>query len=294
MLKTALHADGSVKKHKVRLVARKDLQDPSTYNETHASTCQRKAVMLLLSTANHRNLEISIADISTTFLHRDLEEPIYMELPDGKIVRLLKSIHGLKQAAFKFKEHLHENLVKIGFKRLETDSSVYYLSGSGRRIVYLTSHVDDLLMLSPNIEHIRYVHKRLSECYTMTFDEEAREYLGYSITRDRSNRILKSDQFRTMSKVPTNFPPQHFSKIPSAPFHRKSKNFTEEEESLLSEDDKSTFQQIAGSLFYLAICTRGDLLCSVHLLTGRMSNPRVLDLHRAKRVLFYLMHNFPW
>ena len=50
-----------------------------------------------------------------------------MELPDDRIVRLLKSIYGLKQAAYKFKEHLHQKLVKIGFKKLETDSSVYYL-----------------------------------------------------------------------------------------------------------------------------------------------------------------------
>ena len=50
------------------------------------------------------------------------------------------------------------------------------------------------------------------------------------------------------------------------------------------------FQQITGSLLYLAICTRGDLLYSVHLLTRRMSNPRVLDLQRAKRVLSYLLH----
>ena len=44
VLKTALHADGSVKKYKTRLVARGDLQDPSTYNETYAGTCQRNAV----------------------------------------------------------------------------------------------------------------------------------------------------------------------------------------------------------------------------------------------------------
>ena len=68
VLKTALHADGSVNKLKARLVARGDLQDPPTYNGTYASTCQRKAVMLLLSIANQRNWEISSADISSAFL----------------------------------------------------------------------------------------------------------------------------------------------------------------------------------------------------------------------------------
>ena len=156
---TRRRKNGSIKKYKVRLVARGDLQDPSTYNETYASTCQRKAVMLLLSLANQRNWEISTADISPAFLYGDLDEPIFMELPDGKIVRLLKSIYGLKQAAYKFKEHLHENLVKIGFKPLETDSSVYYLSDSDGRVVYLTSHEDYLLKNSFLIFHLKILAK---------------------------------------------------------------------------------------------------------------------------------------
>ena len=98
------------------------------------------------------------------------------------------------------------------------------------------------------------------------------------------------DQFGAVSKLLQNFPPLHLSKIPKALYHGKSTNFTEEKEFLLSRKDKSTFQQITGSLLYLAICTRGDLLYSVHLLTRRMSNPRVLDLQRAKRVLSYLLH----
>ena len=90
-------------------------------------------------------------------------------------------------------------LVRLSFKRLQTDSSVDYLSGSDRSIIYLTSHVKDILMLSPNIERIRHDYKRLSISYTMTTDAETREYLGYSITRDRSNRILKLDHFGTES-----------------------------------------------------------------------------------------------
>ena len=181
-------------------------------------------------------------------------------------------------------------LINIGFKRLETDSSIYYLSDSQGHVVYLTSHVDDLLMLSPNIEDNRFVYQKLSEYYTMTFDEVAREYLGYTFTRDRPRRILKLDQFGTVSKLLHSFPPVRSSKIPKAPYLRRGMNFTEVEESLLSTEDKSKFQQITGSLLYLAICTRGDLLYAVHLLTRRMSNPRVLDLHRAKRVLSYLLN----
>ena len=101
-LKLAIHTNRSIKKYKVRIVARGDLQDPSIYNETYAGTCQREAVMLLLIIANKPGWEISTADISTAILYGELEEPIYMKLPHGKYVRLLRSIYGLKQAAFKF------------------------------------------------------------------------------------------------------------------------------------------------------------------------------------------------
>ena len=286
VLKLALHADGSVKKHKVRLVARGDLQDPSTYSETYASTCQRKAVMLLLAIANRKDWEIASGDISTAFLYGDLDEPIYMELPDGRVVQLLKSLYGLKQAAFKFKEHLHNALTEIGFVQLLTDSSVYRLSGKYN--VLLTCHVDDLLFISPNLDDIRWAYERLSKSYSMTFTEVANEYLGYNITRKREARTLKLDQFGTITKLLTTFPPQSFSKVLRTPYHRKTKNFTEAEEALLPEREKSLFQQMTGSLLYLAICTRGDLLYAVHLLTRRMASPRTIDLQRAKRCIEYV------
>ena len=112
---------------------------------------------------------------------------------------------------------------------------MYVLTGS--RNVYLTSHVDDLLLLSPDIADTKWVHEKLSESYSMTFEEVATEYLGYTITRDRTSKTLKLDQFGTASKLLANFPPKKFGKVPASPYHRKTRDFTTEEESLLSEEE---------------------------------------------------------
>jgi hypothetical protein len=178
----------------------------------------------------------------------------------------------------------------MGFKCLETDCSVYYLSDSDGHVVYTTSHVDDLLIISPSIDYTEYVYDKLSSIYTMTFDKQATEYLGYTLIRDRANKILKLNQFGTVSELLTTYPPGKFSKVPVTPYHSKVSNFTAEEEELLNEEMKSKFQQITGSLLYLAICTRADLLYAVHMLTRRMSNPRTLNLQRANKALIYLMH----
>ena len=71
------NAQGEVAKYKVRLVARGDLQDPSTYGDTYAGAAQRKSVMLLLNLANYYDWQISTADITTAFLYGTLDAPIY-------------------------------------------------------------------------------------------------------------------------------------------------------------------------------------------------------------------------
>ena len=81
----------------------------------------------------------------------------------------------------------HENLIKISIKKLETDSSVYILN-TDSRIVYLTSLVDVLLFLSLNIEHIRCVYDKLSECYSMTFESPFhRKSDNFTAKGDRKN-----------------------------------------------------------------------------------------------------------
>ena len=72
-------------------------------------------------------------------------------------------------------------------------------------------------------------------------------------------------QFGTVPKLLSHFLPQRFGRVPNSPYEREVKNLTESEESLSLEADKS-------------------------MLSRRMSNPRVLDLQRARRALVYLMH----
>ena len=242
--------------------------------------------MLLLSIANQRNWEIATSDISTAFLYGDLDEPIYMELPDGRIVKLLKSLYGLKQAAFKFKEHLDAQLRNIGFKRLDSDSSIYQLTG--KRSIILTSHVDDLLMLGALASDVKWVHSQLSKVYNMTFEPEATEYLGYTFLRDRNLKTLKLNQLGNIVKLLDNFPPKSMTTTPRTPYCRVTV-ITEKDEELLSPEDVTKYQQITGSLLYVSICTRADLLYAVHMLTRRMSSPRVLDMRRAKKAVAYLM-----
>ena len=73
-------------------------------------------------------------DVKTTFLNRELDEEIYMDQPNGfvvkgeecKVCKLLKSLHGLKQAPKQCHEKFGTTLMSAGFAINEADRCVYY------------------------------------------------------------------------------------------------------------------------------------------------------------------------
>jgi hypothetical protein len=75
------------------------------YFNTYSSLARLTTIHVLLSLAASHSLLIHQMDIKTTFLNRELEEEIYMDRPDGfvvkgqegKVCKLLKSLYGQKQ-----------------------------------------------------------------------------------------------------------------------------------------------------------------------------------------------------
>ena len=104
-------------------------------------------------------------------------------------MKILKCLYGLKQAAFEFKDHLDKTLTAMGFRRLCCNASVYLGSHKENKII-LTSHVDDLLFLSTDIDGTQGVFNELSKTYSMTFQAHATEYLGYTIVTKKKDQIV--------------------------------------------------------------------------------------------------------
>ena len=57
------------------------------------------SIRIVIALVAFLDLELEKIDVKTTFLHRDLDEEIYMEQPEGRLVcKLKKSLYGLKQS----------------------------------------------------------------------------------------------------------------------------------------------------------------------------------------------------
>ena len=82
-------------------------------------------------------------DVKTAFLNGDLEEEIYMDQPEGyvikgqehKVCRLLKSLYGLKQAPKQWHMKFDEVILSNGFKINEAEKCIYYKSHGDSTII---------------------------------------------------------------------------------------------------------------------------------------------------------------
>ena len=142
---------GMVVKAKSRLVARGFKQrEGIDFGETFAPTVSSSCGRLLSAITCECDLDLCHFDVDQAFVQSRLEENVFLPLPrgcgkmSGKIVRLNKSLYGLKQASRTWHAHLTTCLSRLGFEQCLTDVCVFRLIEDGRVTITAVVHVDDI------------------------------------------------------------------------------------------------------------------------------------------------------
>lgn len=102
-------AYGSIERYMARLVAKGYTQTYRVvdFQETFSPIAKLNTIRVLLSLATNLDWPLHQFDIKNAFLHGDLEEDIYMDIPSdyspssqpGLVCRLEQSLYGLKQSS---------------------------------------------------------------------------------------------------------------------------------------------------------------------------------------------------
>eukprot|EP00253_Pinus_taeda_P006515 PITA_06515 len=93
VFKKKTHAEGKVEKYKAQLAAKVYSQVPGIdFGDIFSPVAKVTSIRLLLSIVVAFDFEVEQMDVKTKFLHRDLEEEIYMKQPEGFPVKGKKEL----------------------------------------------------------------------------------------------------------------------------------------------------------------------------------------------------------
>ena len=221
-----------------------------------------------------------------------------MEQPDGfhfgnpgDVLRLRKSLYGLKQAGRVWNRTLHATLQKLDFSRLQSDASLHLFSRGSVRII-MPIFIDDITIASSNAAESDRVVQELSEHFKLRDLGPTSFLLGIQITRDRSNRRISLSQRQYILDMLERYGFSGCSpiKTPMEPKLRLSAQdgpSTPEEKAAMA---KIPYLSAVGSLMYMATCTRPDIAYSVSLLARFSANPGQKHWQAVKHLFWYLKH----
>ena len=296
VFKVKRNADGTIERYKARVVAKGFSQRPGVdYSEVFAPTFRMASIRTIIALAAKHDYHLHSIDISSAFLNGDLEEEIYMEQPAGfvqfgpdYVCKLKKSLYGLKQSARQWNKKLHSTLINLGFKRLESDRSIYVYVKDGVLLV-IPVFIDDITLASNSQKKIDSTIKELESHFKLRNLGPTSWLLGIKITRDLSQHSISLSQHQYITDILNQYGFADCNPI-STPMDsglvlQKTETLSDEDKEFMS---KVPYLSAVGSLTYLAQSTRPDIAYAVGTLARYNSNPAPIHWKAVKHVFRYL------
>ena len=188
-------------KYKCRIVAKGFSQVKGIdFCETWAPAVRKETINMCFARAASDDLDIDQCDVKTAFLYPELQEELYMSMPDGMpthnddgdklVLQLQKCIYGLRQSANAWFAMLTDHIVnKMGFTQSDSDPCLFYKDINGQRYLLLT-FVDDILIIGKETDVITGIRKQLFARFQMTHEGPVAWFLQMEVTRDRVARTI--------------------------------------------------------------------------------------------------------
>jgi hypothetical protein len=286
--KVKTNVDGCIEKFKARLVAKGYSQKAGIdYNETFSPVARFDTIRVVLSVAASKKLKLATFDIKTAFLYGELDEEIYMSQPPGyedgtdRVCKLNKSLYGLKQSPRCWNKRFKEFLDKHGLKNSDADPCLFYSNSDEHKLI-IAVYVDDGLVAYQNESDFESLIADLKTEFQVTVSS-ASCFLGLQLEQMIDGSIAVKQEKYTKQIL------QRFDMIDCNKVDTPMEKLSTEAE-ICDDNDAMNYpyREAVGSLMYLAIGSRPDIMFAVSYASQKLENPTKNDWNRVKRIFRYL------
>jgi Reverse transcriptase (RNA-dependent DNA polymerase) len=283
------NAHGKIERYKARLVAKGYTQTYGIdFQETFSPVAKLSSVRVLLSIAANLEWSLHQFDVKNAFLHGELEEEIYMEMPlgyqisntEGKVCKLRKALYGLKQSPRAWFGRFSQAMKRYGYNQSDSDHTMFYKKRSDK-ICILIIYVDDMIITGNDIEGIKELEEKLFKEFEMKNLGGLKYFLGIEVTRDREGIYLSQRKYILDLLSETGMLDCKPVDTPMTP-NEKLEAYSDH-----VQTNVDRYQRLVGKLIYLAH-TRPDIAYAVSVVSQFMHSPKEEHMEAVRRILRYL------
>ena len=222
-----------------------------------------------------------------------MEQPSGFESPDKSdwVMRLMKSIYGMKQASRIWNQTFHSTVAQWGFERMECEWCVYRRQSPTSTIIFAV-HVNDIISIASTPAENERFKEFLKSKWDISSLRPIKYALGITVSRDRARRTVTLSQTAKIDQLVDQFHQQDAHPVDTPmvtglQLRRPDKSAPASLE-ITDWAERTPYRSLVGSLLYLSIATHPDIAYAV----GRLSS--FLDCYQpdhwsaAIRVVRYL------
>ena len=157
--------------------------------ETFSAVAKMPMVCVVLANTAKQDWEIDHIDVKSAYLNATLNETVYMRPPhgvlkqgeEGKVLRLLKGLYGLKQAGRGWYLEMMKVFVEnLGFMRSKANHLVFYCQ-KGEEHTVVAVATNDMAVTSKRKVDIEKFKKEIRKHWEITDNGPINWFLGFEI-----------------------------------------------------------------------------------------------------------------
>lgn len=256
------------------------------YKETFSPTTRYDSIRIILSLAARENYELQQFDVKTAFLHGELLEDVYMEVPEGvqaepgKICKLLKSLYGLKQASRCWNRKFSSFLTTYGFEMCPSDNCVFVGNFNDHKVI-LILYVDDALLLSKSNNTLLHIIKDLEQMFKIKV-LNLNMFIGMEIIKSNGSIVLSQKQY--IDQII-----RKFNMSEANPCSTPADNNVILKENMNKCVVDFPYREAVGALMFLSTVSRPDISYALNIVSRYLNNPGRDHVNAVKRIIRYLI-----